>query len=345
MKRPQPTFEFEGQYWDQGIELIAGIDEVGMGALAGPVCAAAVVFPPDKGGSAGWRRGVGHIPYKADLRDKARDNRKNPTEPEKQLWYKILRNKQLMNLKFVRQKPLSKYIVDFWCAELMLAIEVDGDTHSEQGVYDEQRTSLLSQFGVRVLRYKNSEVMRNVDGIYNDLVRQITTIKQTHPNPPLSGRELIRDSKQLTERQREKAAVWIKENAVAWAVGEASVEEIDTINIRRASHLAMQRAVDALKVTPGMLLIDGTAAQPHPRIPAVNIIKGDQLCYSIAAASILAKVRRDKTMVKLARRFPGYGWDSNKGYGSAIHLAALCRLGITKHHRQSYAPIAKAART
>ncbi len=325
--------------------MIAGIDEVGMGALAGPVCAAAVIFPPDKGGSAGWRRGVGHIPYKADLRDKARDNRKNPTEPEKQLWYKILRNKQLMNLKFVRQKPLSKYIVDFWCAELMLAIEVDGDTHSEQGVYDEQRTSLLSQFGVRVLRYKNSEVMRNVDGIYNDLVRQITTIKQTHPNPPLSGRELIRDSKQLTERQREKAAVWIKENAVAWAVGEASVEEIDTINIRRASHLAMQRAVDALKVTPGMLLIDGTAAQPHPRIPAVNIIKGDQLCYSIAAASILAKVRRDKTMVKLARRFPGYGWDSNKGYGSAIHLAALCRLGITKHHRQSYAPIAKAART
>lgn len=218
--RQLPSLNYETEYWGQGIELIAGIDEVGMGALAGPVCAAAVVFE---------------------------------------------KNFQFSNNNF-------------------------------------------------------------------QIISKVQFSKTRVP--------VIRDSKVMSAKQREQAARWIRENALAWAIGEASVEEIDMINIRRASHLAMQRAVDTLKVDPAMLLIDGTAAQPHPKIPAVNIIKGDQLCYSIAAASIVAKVYRDKVMEKFSRKFPGYDWESNKGYGSLSHKTALLEKGITVLHRKSYAPIA-----
>ncbi len=201
------TFDYEQPYWQQGITRIAGIDEVGMGALAGPVVAAAVVFSPSDEGE---REGV-----------------------------------------------------------------------------------------------------------------------------------VIRDSKTLSAKQREKAAIWIKEHALAWAVGEASVEEITQLNIRAASHLAMQRAVDALSHSPELLLLDGTPAQPHPAIPAINFVDGDAFVFSIAAASIVAKVYRDARMAALDADYPQYGWGSNKGYGSRLHLVALDSHGPTLHHRASYAPIAR----
>ncbi len=206
-----PTFDYEQQYWSQGIQYIAGIDEAGMGALAGPVVAAAVIFS---------------------------------------------QNSVPSFLESVEKTP-------------------------------------------------------------------------------------IRDSKLLSPKQREKAAELIKRQAHAWAIGSASVEEIDSINIRAASHLAMQRAIDALSTPPDILMIDGTPAQISKTIPTVNIIKGDQLSYSIAAASILAKVARDSTMVALDAQFPQYGFASHKGYGAKIHMDALLAHGATEHHRKSYAPIAR----
>lgn len=199
------NFEYEHQYWKQGIPIIAGVDEVGMGALAGPVCAGAVIFDKD------------------------------------------------------------------------LSLE----------------------------------------------------------NLPVA----IRDSKTLSERQRLKAKEWIEANAVGYATGEASVADINEMNIRGASHLAMRRAIDALTSRPQMALIDGNPAQPHPEVPAVNILDGDAVCFSIAAASILAKVHRDEIMVDLSTRFPEYGFDRNKGYGSREHLDALEALGALDCHRSAYAPV------
>lgn len=200
-----PTLEYEQAFWQQGIGLIAGIDEVGMGALAGPVVAAAVILKQD-------------------------------IAPES-----------------------------------------------------------------------------------------------------LAG---IRDSKKLSAAQREKLDSVIKNSAHAWAIGEASVDEITKINIRRAAHLAMQRAVDQLQSLPELLLIDGNPAQPHPTIPATNIIKGDSLSLSIASASIIAKVYRDAIMTQLDAAFPIYGFAGHKGYGSPTHLAALQEYGPCAHHRATYAPIA-----
>lgn len=160
-------------------------------------------------------------------------------------------------------------------------------------------------------------------------------------SPSLEGEHGgVNDSKKLSARQREKAAEWIKEKALAWAVGEASVEDITQLNIRRASHLAMRRAIEQLSCTVELLLVDGTPAQPHPHIPAINIIDGDALVFSIAAASILAKVHRDALMAQLDREYPQYGWAGNKGYGSRLHMVALDAHGATPHHRPTYAPIA-----
>lgn len=197
-----PTFAYEEQYWNQGITLVAGVDEAGMGALAGPVVAAAVIFAPD-------------------------------------------------------------------CS--------------------------LTE---------------------------------------------LRDSKVISAKKRERLAIEIANQAVTYAVGEASVEEISALNIRGASHLAMQRAVAQLKPTPALLLIDGTPAQPSPHVPAVNIIDGDALSCSIAAASILAKVHRDKIMTALHTAFPQYGFAGHKGYGSSTHMAALQEYGACPHHRPTYAPVA-----
>ncbi len=209
--KPTPTFSIEQQYWSQDVNMIAGVDEAGMGALAGPVVAAAVIF-------------------------------------------------------------------------------------------SQERTAALEE--------------------------------ATQKIP-------IRDSKLLSAKQREKAAILIRETAFSWAIGQASVEEIDEINIRNASHLAMRRAIENLTNTPDMLLIDGTSAAVHPSIFSLSLIKGDQLSYSIAAASILAKVTRDALMAEADKLYPAYGFASHKGYGAAIHMQALKTHGATPLHRKSYAPVAQ----
>lgn len=155
--------------------------------------------------------------------------------------------------------------------------------------------------------------------------------------PAEFANELINDSKQLSERQREQLRPVIEREAVAWAVAHVSPAEIDRINILNASIMAMHRAIDQLAVRPEALLIDGNRFRPYPGIPHTTIIKGDGKMLSIAAASILAKTHRDELMRQLAQEFPGYGWEGNKGYPTREHRDAIRRLGITPHHRHSFA--------
>lgn len=149
----------------------------------------------------------------------------------------------------------------------------------------------------------------------------------------------IDDSKKLSEKARTRICAEIRAVAVV-GVGIATVEEIDEINILWASMLAMERAVAALGVAPGMVLVDGNRC-PRWTHPSQAVIGGDALCLSIAAASIIAKQARDAMMADYDRLHPGYGWASNKGYGSRQHLDALARLGPTPLHRRSFAPVAQ----
>jgi ribonuclease HII len=149
----------------------------------------------------------------------------------------------------------------------------------------------------------------------------------------------IDDSKKLDEPTRE--ALYTRITRIAgWGVGVVDVEEIDRLNIYHATMLAMHRAVDALGVEPGMVLVDGNAL-PKWRYPARAIVSGDALSRSIAAASIVAKVTRDRIMHEHHEAWPGYGWRQNKGYGTPQHKAALLRLGPTPLHRRSFAPVAQ----
>lgn len=152
--------------------------------------------------------------------------------------------------------------------------------------------------------------------------------------------KLIDDSKKLAVENREEAyEAMIASGLVQFAVAEASVEEIDRINILQATFLAMRRALVALAQQPDIVLIDGNQIPPLLGCKAETIVDGDAHSYSIAAASIFAKVTRDRHMARLAEAFPGYGWERNRGYGSREHLAALDRLGLTPHHRMSFAPV------
>lgn len=161
------------------------------------------------------------------------------------------------------------------------------------------------------------------------------------PARPIEG---LKDSKKLTERRREVLAAEIRTSALAWSLGRAEVDEIDTINILQASLLAMQRAVAALSLAPQLVLVDGNHC-PAFACPAQAIIKGDSLVPAISAASILAKVSRDQEMVELDARFPGYGLAQHKGYPSKVHLQALQALGVTPIHRRSYAPVRRLLET
>jgi ribonuclease HII len=154
---------------------------------------------------------------------------------------------------------------------------------------------------------------------------------------PIRG---LNDSKVLSAAQREKFVSKIRERAFAVAVGAASVHEIDRFNIRRASILAMERALHRLRCIPAHVLVDGL---PCPELGCEHeaIIDGDAKCHSIAAASIIAKVLRDALMDRLAARHPGYRWETNKGYATPDHLEAIQRLGVTRHHRYSFEPIAQ----
>ena len=140
-----------------------------------------IQYPPDKGGEGGY------IPYNHALTEKARENRKNPTQAENKLWFDVLQNKQFADLKFTRQKPLDEYVVDFYCSELMLAIEIDGDSHAEQVEYDQKRTTRLNRLGIEVIRYTNQEVLSTLDGVYSDLLEKIKSRQNKPPKSPLSG--------------------------------------------------------------------------------------------------------------------------------------------------------------
>ena len=152
--------------------------------------------------------------------------------------------------------------------------------------------------------------------------------------------EGLDDSKKLSEKKRNELDIQIRENAVAWAIAAIDVETIDRINIRRASLLAMRTAVSQLALTPDYLLIDGVDTIDWP-CPQQAIIQGDGTSFSIAAASILAKVYRDRLLVELDSQFPGYGLASHKGYCSAEHREALARLGPTPLHRKNWSPVAQ----
>lgn len=157
--------------------------------------------------------------------------------------------------------------------------------------------------------------------------------------PPEQGHiKGLRDSKLMTAAEREAAAVVIREQALAWAVAAASVHEIDRMNILRASGLAMRRALARLAVHVEHVLLDGN---PMPDLGYRHdaIAGGDNRSLSIAAASVLAKVVRDRLMRALGTRYPGFRWDSNKGYATATHLAAIDAHGPTPHHRRSFAPV------
>lgn len=148
----------------------------------------------------------------------------------------------------------------------------------------------------------------------------------------------VDDSKLLNHDQRVRLAAKIRERAVAYALGAASVREIDTINIYQASVLAMQRALNRLRVRPDHVVIDGRAMRTLP-IPHTAVVRGDRRCFSIACASILAKVTRDRLMTRLAVRYPEYIWDHNAGYTTREHVIGLANHGITPHHRKSFCRI------
>lgn len=149
--------------------------------------------------------------------------------------------------------------------------------------------------------------------------------------------EELNDSKQLSEKQRDALRPIIEKEALAWAVGIVSPEEIDEINILNASFLAMHRAVDQLQIKPQHLLIDGNRFKPYEGIPHTTVIKGDGKYLSIAAASILAKTHRDEYMQQLHNEYPQYNWDKNKGYPTKKHRAAIEQYGSTPYHRLTFA--------
>ena len=148
--------------------------------------------------------------------------------------------------------------------------------------------------------------------------------------------ELLNDSKQLTEKKRYQLREIIERDAVAWAVGIVTPEEIDKINILNASILAMHRALDQLKVRPEAVIVDGNRFKKYQDLPHTTIVKGDGKYLAIAAASILAKTYRDDYMNNLAKEYPQYDWLSNKGYPTKKHREAIKQFGITPYHRKSY---------
>lgn len=154
--------------------------------------------------------------------------------------------------------------------------------------------------------------------------------------PPYYVNDLLNDSKKLTESQRERLRPIIEQDALAWSVGVVTAEEIDEINILKASFLAMHRAIDGLKIRPQHLLIDGNRFTPYHDTPHTCIVKGDGKMMSIAAASILAKTHRDEFMVKIGERYPQYNWKKNKGYPTKDHRKAIEEFGSCEYHRKTF---------
>lgn len=157
------------------------------------------------------------------------------------------------------------------------------------------------------------------------------------PQHPIAG---LADSKKISEKKRDQLALDIRRHATAWAIATASVEEIDEINILRASLLAMKRAVEALSLPPHEVLVDGLYC-PETGLPSRAIVKGDSSVAEISAASILAKTARDAAMIEMHQRLPQYGFAVHKGYPTAAHIAALNQHGISAEHRKSFGPVRK----
>ena len=153
-------------------------------------------------------------------------------------------------------------------------------------------------------------------------------------------KRMLKDSKSLTKSKRKILSKYIKENSI-WSIGKASVKEIEKINILQASLLAMKRAVKKLQKKPSLVLVDGNKLPKIKNYNLKSIIKGDQKIPSISAASIIAKVSRDKMITNLGKKFKGYYWDKNYGYGTKQHLKAIKNLGITIQHRRTFSPINK----
>jgi ribonuclease HII len=154
------------------------------------------------------------------------------------------------------------------------------------------------------------------------------------------NKKLLKDSKNLTKYKMQELDKYIKKNSI-WAIGQASAKEIEKINILHASLLAMKRAIINLNKKPSLVLIDGNKLPNLKNYKLKYVIKGDQKIPSISAASIIAKVSRDRFITKLSKQFNGYGWDTNSGYGTKKHLEAIKKLGITKHHRKTFSPISE----
>ena len=166
----------------------------------------------------------------------------------------------------------------------------------------------------------------------------VTAAVILYPNNPIEG---LADSKKLSEKKRLALAAEIKQKALAWALGRAEAEEIDKINILQASLLAMTRAVQALRIRPQFVLLDGNKIPNDLDIPAQAVVKGDSLVAEISAASILAKVARDQEMEELDRQYPEYAFAQHKGYPTKLHLEKLTALGPLPQHRRSFAPVRK----
>ena len=152
--------------------------------------------------------------------------------------------------------------------------------------------------------------------------------------------KILKDSKSLSKNKRKEISTYIKKNSI-WAIGQASVKEIEKINILQASLLAMKRAIIKLKKKPSLVLIDGNKLPNIKNYNLKYIIKGDQKIPSISAASIIAKVSRDKFVTTLSKNFKNYRWDTNSGYGTREHIKAIKKFGVTKYHRKTFAPISQ----
>ncbi|MCG8669304.1 MAG: ribonuclease HII [Pseudomonadales bacterium] len=189
------------------------------------------------------------------------------------------------------------------------------------------------------LNFSNGELIAGVDEVGRGPLAGAVVAAAVilDPNQPIEG---LTDSKKLTEKKRDLLFEEIKQKALAWALGRAEVDEIDELNILHASMLAMERAVKALDPQPTYALIDGNRC-PNLPCPGEPIIKGDLTEPAISAASILAKVTRDREMVALDETYPGYGLAKHKGYPTKVHMDALAELGPTEIHRRSFGPVKK----
>ena len=152
------------------------------------------------------------------------------------------------------------------------------------------------------------------------------------------NKRLLKDSKSLSKIKREKLFIYIKKNSI-WAIGQASTKEIERINILNASLLAMKRAIKKLKKKPNLVLIDGNKLPDLKNYNLKYVIKGDQKIPSISAASIIAKVSRDRFITNLSKKFKDYKWNNNSGYGTKEHLNAIKKFGVTKYHRKTFYPV------